>query len=130
MREKRCIRARVVCAEEYWKIGEERERGAWKESRRNVVERKVRIRWIAEERRAAWKHKAVVLKRFWSHNQEKKSESTKEWALKRKLHGCVYVCLCSEEEEEENGEGQFRMRVRSLRGKWKKCVRSGGGEKQ
>lgn len=26
MREKRCIRARVVCAEEYWKIGEER---AW-----------------------------------------------------------------------------------------------------
>lgn len=42
----------------------------------------------------------------------------------------VCVCLCSEEEEEENGEGQFRMRVRSLRGKWKKCVRSGGGEKQ
>lgn len=58
-----------------------------------MVERKVRIRWIAEERRAACKHKAVVLKRFWSHNQEKKSESTKEWAFKRKLHGCVCVCV-------------------------------------
>lgn len=94
-----------------------------------MVERKVRIRWIAEERHAAWKHKAVVLKRFWSHNQEKKSESTKEWAFKGSCTG-VCVCLCSEEEEEENGEGQFRMRVRSLRGMWKKCVRSGGGEKQ
>lgn len=94
-------------------------------------EKEVRIRWIAEERRAAWKHKAVVLKRFRSHHQEKKSESTKEWAFKRKLHGCV--CLCSEEEEEveeDNGEGQFRMRVRSLSGKWKKCVRRGEREKQ
>lgn len=66
-----------------------------------MVERKVRIRWIAEERRAAWKHKAVVLKRFWSHNQEKKSESTKEWAFKRKLHGCVCVCVCVAKKKEK-----------------------------
>lgn len=104
MREKRCIRARVLCAEEYWKIGEER---AWKKSRRNVVERKVRIRWIAEERRAAWKHKAVVLKRFWSHNQEKKSESTKEWAFKRKLHGCVCVCVAKKKKKKRMEKANF-----------------------
>lgn len=50
-------------------------------------------------------YKAVVLKRFWSHNQSRRA-STKEWAFKRKL------CVCFAAEEEENGEGQFRMRVR------------------
>lgn len=74
-----------------------------------MVERKVRIRWIAEERRAAWKHKAVVLKRFWSHNQEKKSESTKEWAFKRKLHGCVcvYVCVAKKKKKKRMEKANF-----------------------
>lgn len=67
-------------------------------------EKKVRIRWIAEERRAAWKHKAVVLKRFWSHNQEKKSESTKEWAFKRKLHGSVCVCVAKKKKQKKRME--------------------------
>lgn len=61
-------------------------------------------------------YKAVVLKRFWSHNQSRRA---KEWAFKRKL----IVCVCFGAEEEENGEGQFRVRVRSCGGKWKKRVR-------
>lgn len=69
-------------------------------------EKEVRIRWIAEERRAAWKHKAVVLKRFWSHNQEK-SESTKEWAFKRKLHGCVYVCVAKKKKKKRMEKANF-----------------------
>lgn len=75
-----------------------------KESQRNVVQREVRI-----------VYKAVVLKRFWSHNQSRRA-STKEWAFKRKLSVCVYVFL-DDAEEEENGEGQFRMRVRSASGR-------------
>lgn len=35
-------------------------------------------------------YKAVVLKRFWSHNQSRRA---KEWAFKRKLIVCVCVCI-------------------------------------
>lgn len=85
-----------MCAEEYW-----RECGKGKQEEEcEVVQREVRI-----------VYKAVVLKRFWSHNQGRRA-STKEWAFKRKL------CECLDAEEEENGgEGQFRMRVRSANGR-------------
>lgn len=92
-----------MCAEEYWKR-RECGKGKKEESWRNVVQREVRI-----------VYKAVVLKRFWSHNQSRRA-STKEWAFKRKLSVCVYVFL-DDAEEEENGEGQFRMRVRSASGR-------------
>lgn len=91
-----------MCAEEYWKRRECG--GKERKSQRNVVQREVRI-----------VYKAVVLKRFWSHNQSRRA-STKEWAFKRKLSACVCVFL-EDAEEEENGEGQFRMRVRSASGR-------------
>lgn len=89
-----------MCAEEYWK---RRECGKGRQEEEcEVVQREVRI-----------VYKAVVLKRFWSHNQGRRA-STKEWAFKRKLS--VYECLDAEEEE-NGGEGQFRMRVRSASGR-------------
>lgn len=66
-----------------------------KESQRNVVQREVRI-----------VYKAVVLKRFWSHNQSRRA-STKEWVFKRKLSVCVCMSFSMMQKKKRMEKANF-----------------------